>query len=139
MKGIYHEDELWVPSVFMTAATIRFMNKGFYGYRLNRKGSIVSKPNIKRLFDKLIVAEILEGFKDNGAECNRIVAARQASLILGVILDLPKYKDNERYDELCRIISGHRRWLNYGKYRGIWMLSHLLGLRVLSAALKVIV
>lgn len=139
LKGIYHEDELWVPSVFMTAATVRFLNKGFYGYRLNREGSIVSKPNIKRLFDKLIVTEKLDGFKDNGPYCARIVAARQASLIFGVILDLPKYRDDKRYDELCRIVSGHCRWLNHGKYRGIWMLCHLLGVRILAAALKIII
>ncbi|MDE7081547.1 MAG: glycosyltransferase [Muribaculaceae bacterium] len=129
MKGIYHEDELWVPSVFMTAATIGFMNKGFYCYRLNRAGSIVSKPNIKLLFDKLIVGEKLEEFASRSNICAEIVHTRQASLELGCIYNARPYVLNPRYDELCRNIRLHVEWLTYGKYSWIRILIKVLGIR----------
>lgn len=129
MKGIYHEDELWVPSVFMTAATIGFMNKGFYCYRLNRAGSIVSKPNIKLLFDKLIVGEKLEEFASRSNICAEIVHTRQASLELGCIYNARPYVLNPRYDELCRNIRLHVEWLTYSKYNWIRILIKVLGIR----------
>lgn len=137
MKGIYHEDELWVPSVFMTAATIRFLNKGFYGYRLNREGSIVSKPNIKLLFDKLIVGEQLEVFASRSDICAEIVHTRQASLELGCIYNAHRYVLNPRYGELCRNIKTHVQWLTYGKYNWIRLLIKILGIKGFARMLSV--
>lgn len=132
MKGIYHEDELWVPSVFMSASSVGFLNKCFYGYRLNRAGSIVSKPNIKRMFDKVTVGEKLGGFSGRDSECDEIVRHRRASLLLGVILELSGYADNPDYRKLKKAVASRLGWLKYGKYRAVWLASKLTGVGNLS-------
>lgn len=57
--GIYHEDELWSPTVLSAANTVVFNNTSVYINTTNRQGSITTVANIKKSFDKLIVVNEL--------------------------------------------------------------------------------
>lgn len=59
-KGLLHEDEEWVPRVFLNAKTIAFLDFPVYCDCLNREGSIMNVFKIKRLFDCLKIIEMLQ-------------------------------------------------------------------------------
>lgn len=135
-KGILHEDELWVPSVFIKAESIGFLNFGFYCYRLNRKGSIVSNTNIKREFDKLIVASELSKFYGKNKISDKIINDRRAAIEFGLIKSLQKYTSNDQYESLKVAITQNLDMLNFGKYRLISLLTKIFGVSNTSRILN---
>ena len=137
-SGIYHEDELWVPSVFVKAKSMGFLNYGFYCYRVEREGSIVATPKVKREFDKLIVVDELDKLKGNEKYSNLLIKDRQASIVFGIILSLSYFEGNIAYEELIKELNGHVCMLKYEKYTVIYLLVKLFGVRVVSKILKLI-
>ena len=136
-KGIYHEDELWVPSVFAKARCFGFLNFGFYCYRLNRAGSIVSSPKIKREFDKLIIVNEFETIKKMNKNSKEMLSRRQAALIFGIILKLKSFEKEEEYLKLKKNLMENLFYLNHKKYRLIFVMVKLLGLKVTSNLLSI--
>lgn len=134
-KGIYHEDELWVPSVFVASNNIGFINFGFYCYRLNRTGSIITTANIKREFDKLIIIEEFDKMNLIGTS-KKLIEKRQAALLFGIILKLNCYVKDERYEKLLIKTSSYISKLKVGKYRFIYLIYRLIGLVRLSRILS---
>jgi len=126
-KEIYHEDELWVPSVFLKSTSIGFINFGFYCYRLNRDGSIISTPNIKREFDKLIIVDEFDKMEVTKKSKIRLIKRRQAALVFGIILKLKCLSKDERYNELISQVSVHSSKMKSGKYVLVYLLYRLLG------------
>lgn len=135
-KGILHEDELWVPTVFIKASSIGFLNYGFYCYRLNREGSIVTELNIKREFDKLIVADELGTLYGKNSVSDKILNDRRGAIEYGLIKALHKHKDNEQYKTLHNQVRKHIGMLNYGKYRPVYLLCRILGVSITSLVLS---
>lgn len=126
--GIYHEDELWVPLVFMKASSIGFFNYGFYCYRKNRKDSIVSTPNIKREFDKLTIVEEFDKLNKFYNRKYDILSKRQAALIFGIILHIHEFKKNPNIKSLEEKIMKNICKLKYGKYKFVYYLIKILGI-----------
>lgn len=126
-KGILHEDERWVPLVFLNAKSICLFDEAFYLYRINRAGSIVSVRNIKREFDKLSTAEFF--FRYPCAEKNGIelLKGRAAALVFGVILSLKYYKNSPEYSSLLHRVTDCLPVLQHGKYRLVLVLCKVLG------------
>lgn len=59
-KGIYHEDELWTPKVFLCAKRVKYTEKYFYMY-CQRQGSIVKSSNyVVRALDIIKICYKLE-------------------------------------------------------------------------------
>lgn len=126
-KGIYHEDELWVPSVFVKSRTMSFLNFGFYCYRLNRAGSIISTHNIKREIDKVVIIEEFDKLCMIEKAKIQLIKKRQASLLFGIILKLHYFIDDKRYDELMEMVSRNSSKLKNGKYYFIYIIYKLIG------------
>lgn len=135
-KGILHEDELWVPSVFIKASSIGYLNYGFYCYRLNREGSIVSKPNIKRDFDKLIVADELRVLYGKNNVADKIIKDRSGAIVYGLVRSLYKHKNNKLYNQLKKKVNNHIAMLNNGKYRPVYLMCRILGVSLTSKILS---
>lgn len=135
-KGILHEDELWVPSVFIHANSVGFLNYGFYGYRLNREGSIVSEKNIKREFDKLIVADELAKYYGISKISDEIISQRRAAIAFGIVAKLITFKDHKDFNKLTNCVRDHIEMLNYNKYRVLFYIYKLIGIKMLSKFLN---
>lgn len=60
-KGIAHEDNLWIPIVFFHAKTVKFCEYNVYVYRI-REGSKMQTVNKNKIFDIVIVANLLSDF-----------------------------------------------------------------------------
>ncbi len=129
-EGILHEDELWVPSVFIEAGSIRFLNYGFYCYRTNRPGSIVSRPNIKREFDKIVVADELTKRISNNPLKNKIIHRRRASLIFGILIRLSNYKAHNDYKLLQQTLRSHVKYIRYRKYLPLYFITKIIGVKL---------
>lgn len=124
--GICHEDELWFPTVMITAQTVTQFNDFFYLYRSGRQGSIMYKPNIKKEFDKLIIAELLSESKPKvHSDVYKVLSFRAATLVWGVIYWRNAVKTDDRYEELIRDIKKHLYCLKYRKYWLIYLLVKL--------------
>lgn len=135
-KGILHEDELWVPAVFIKASGMKFLNYGFYCYRVNRNGSIVSGVNIQRDFDKIIVADELNKYYGKNKISDKILNDRRAAIEFGLIKSLTTHKNNKQYKILKTKIESHVPMLKIGKYRLIYWISKLLGVELTSKILS---
>lgn len=134
--GIYHEDELWVPAVFVRARTAKFLNFGFYGYRVNRQGSIVATPNIKREFDKLIIVDELDRIMTTcDKSCHNLLKKRQAALVFGVLLKLQSFSTHKRFDELVCELKNKVNKLKYGKYTIFFFLCKTIGVEAVSKSI----
>lgn len=126
-KGIYHEDELWVPSVFAKSKHCGFLNIGFYCYRLNRRGSIISTHNIKREFDKIIIIDEFDKLSVDSLAKRKMLKKRQAALLFGIILKLDYFSNNNEYKALEKQINSRSNKLVEGKYIPIFVLFKLFG------------
>lgn len=126
-KGIYHEDELWVPSVFAKAQSFEFINVGFYCYRLNRRGSIISTHNIKREFDKIIIIDEFDKLSVDSLAQRKMLKKRQAALLYGIILKLNLFSDSNEYKILIDQINHRINKLLEGKYIFVFVLYKLMG------------
>lgn len=136
--GIYHEDELWVPSVFAKANSIGFLNYGFYCYRMDREGSIVASPKIKREFDKLVVVDELAKLIGKDKSSTLMIKDRISSLVFGIVLSLKHFFDNPDLPNLEKELSVHLPLMNYGKYRVPYWLCRVLGVRTTSKIIKMV-
>lgn len=134
--GIYHEDELWVPTVMIKAKSIEFINQGFYIYRINREGSIVFGTNPKRELDKLTVAEELRKLSIKDETDKRIIEDRGAALVYGVLRRLHKYKESNLYSLITERIIENLNYLKTGKYVSIYILAKAIGIDNTSALLS---
>lgn len=122
--GIYHEDELWFPSVMLAAKTVSLFNEDFYMYRVNREGSIITNPKIKREFDKLLIADQFNEMKKSASkEAQKVLSMRMGALVWGVVRKCNTYKGNSEYLKLKQEIYKHSAYLKYGKY---WLIYFLL-------------
>ena len=137
-EGIFHEDELWVPMVFLYAQSVGKLNYGFYCYRINREGSIVSGKNIKREFDKLTVADELAKYVGISNISDQIIKVRRAAIEFGLLLSLDKYKSDPDYNYLCKEVKGHIAMINYEKYRFLYYFSKIFGINCLSQIFRLI-
>lgn len=135
-SGIYHEDELWVPTIFVNAKNMGFLNYGFYCYRTDREGSIVATPKIKREFDKIIVADELGKLIDINPLARLLIKNRQASIIFGIILSFRVFINNPQLTELKFEIRNHLKLLKYGKYNVIYWFCKIFGVDFTSTFLS---
>lgn len=134
--GIYHEDELWVPSVFVIAKNMGTINYGFYCYRTEREGSIVTSPKIKREFDKLIVADELNNLIGESGVSDMLIKDRQASIVFGIMLTLHKFEENIAYADMINSLNKHMYMLKYGKYFLVYIAYRVFGIKFVSSCLK---
>ena len=136
-KGIYHEDELWVPMVFVNAQSATLIDNCFYMYRVNREGSIVSSPKIKREFDKIKIAQIFSEYKCKDEDGKTLLKRRAAALIYGIVLSLLKYNDDEQYEVLLLSLKHNIKLMRFGKYYPVWLLCNLMGAETTSKILNI--
>lgn len=136
-QGIYHEDELWVPSVFVKANNLGIINDGFYCYRTDREGSIVASPKIKREFDKLIVADELGRLKGKNKYTELLIKDRQASIIFGILLSLSSFRNDKNYYTLKEEWRKHKNMLKRGKYITVYAMCMIIDCGFLSKLLNV--
>lgn len=127
--GIKHEDELWTPQIIINSNKIAFNEKAFYCYRMERPGSIVKEPDIKKLFDKIFIVDKLTEFAEqkDRKKC-RAVKQRCAKLITGVIRSLVEYSDTKSYKMLMDETQKRIGILCYGqsiKYIILYLLCSL--------------
>lgn len=102
-EGIFHEDEEWVPKIFLNADKIGYNNSCVYVNRINRAGSIMATPNIKREFDKLKIIELLQNeFTEDKypAETCEVVAKRVQSIYFGVLCEMNIYRYDKQFSQL---------------------------------------
>lgn len=105
-EGICHEDEEWVPRILLSGGRLSFSDIVFYGYRRDRAGSITKTLNIKRLYDKLFIAEHLQYiFSDSDEETRKSITYRCCSLVFGTICQMGEYKQIEGYHELSSVVK----------------------------------
>lgn len=126
-KGIFHEDELWVPSVFVKSKNFCFLNFGFYCYRLNRSGSIISTHNIKREFDKIVIIDEFDKIVVDSSSKRKLLRKRQASLLFGIILKLHYFSKCDEYEELVKQVDSRIKKLIEGKYILVFAMYKLFG------------
>lgn len=130
-EGIYHEDELWVPLVFLYADNLHFFNRSIYCYRIGRDDSIMASFNIKKDFDKLTIADefdhLLRESRDNG---NKMLKDRRAFLEWSVIQQLGIYKEELLAKELRKAAQRRVRYLKQGKYIWGYLIASILGVDI---------
>lgn len=135
-NGIYHEDELWVPTVFARAKTLKFLNYGFYCYRVGRAGSIVFSHKIKREFDKLIVVDELNRLYNISIESKEMIGERSSSLVFGIILSLVNYKKDSSYEDLLKSVKLRLPYIKCRKYKPVYTLCRFFGVALTSIILN---
>ena len=124
--GIYHEDELWVPTVMVAAQSVTLVDDFFYLYRVERQDSIMSMPNIKKELDKLFIADLItKNKKKSQGVSKKVLSFRAAILVWGVVKKCNVYKEDPEYSKLKTEILSRLRYLKYGKY---WLRYGLLRL-----------
>jgi glycosyltransferase involved in cell wall biosynthesis len=134
-KGIYHEDEHWMPRIFCAAQKIVVNHSPFYSYRTAREGSIMASTNPAKLYDLIgIIEDMLEWAAGGGypETAKKIFRWRMAQLWYGVyrrageIRRCGRGEYRQIYDKLRqikRVLLGGRKI----KYRVFYVLVSLFG------------
>lgn len=136
LEGIYHEDELWVPTVFSRARTMMVLNYDFYCYRINRQGSIVNSVNTKKEFDKIVIIDEFNKIKFESEISRSLIDARCAALLYGIIRKLSLIDNENEREQLISMVSSRLSYLKHSKYWGVYFICKLLGVRRSMAILS---
>ncbi len=92
-EGILHEDELWVPMIFMNALSVAINSNVVHLYRTNRVGSIMKTKNVKRELDKIDICKILTTIMDRKNQ--KIILRRTNNIMRSVLIEASTYEDRE--------------------------------------------
>lgn len=143
--GIVHEDELWLMRVIGNASKVKMGSKAYYMNRGGREGGITQSHNIQKEYDKCTVIDELQ--KDlisnqvKDKKLNVLIQEKCAELELSLIL---KYREYAREDKDKKLLNGIRQkrkimWVNSNrKYKMVWMLSCIIGVKAASKLLGLI-
>lgn len=144
-EGIFHEDEEWVPRVFMNTESIRYNNSLLYCYRVNREGSIMATLNIKRITDKLKIIDLLQREFQKpkyNIDVKKVMFLRIQAILFGVLTDINKYNKCQGYRDVCRCVEEKYSIMKSSR-RKIYVVSyyilHILGVEKTSKVLTCIV
>lgn len=133
MKGICHEDELWIPQVFCVAEKMSLFNKSIYCYRCDRMGSIMNSPHIKKAFDIISIIDELEGLLEM-FKCEKhkakAIKGKMAMLEWGLMNRYKKHKKDALFEQLEWNIQLRIRHLKYGKYRVVYIICCVFGIDI---------
>ena len=119
IKGIFHEDEEWVPKIFLNTDNFAYNNACFYCYRVDREGSITKKANIKKAFDKLRIIDLLcneFGKSKYSSEIKAVVEERSRCIYFGVVCSAWQYRKDKEYPKLIQCIKRKRIILRNSKF-----------------------
>lgn len=109
-EGILHEDEEWIPRMFMNARKIAYNNSYFYIYRINREGAITSSLNIRRELDKIKVIDLLRdefSLDKYSLSVKNVMKYHRQAILFGILSKLSLYKNDELFDVLKKEIKEH--------------------------------
>ena len=131
--GIYYEDELWIPQVFVKAGSVKLINHCIYCYRMNRMGSLTNKREINKSFDKFEIMNELNALgKISNKTSQELLQRRCAALEFGMILESRIYRKEKRYKELIVQIRRNLSYLKYKKYYVIYIMCRIIGIENVS-------
>lgn len=142
-EGIYHEDEDWTPRVLCNAKTFCVMPGTIYYYRVGNPQSIITTPNPKKIYDKILVAtRIYNRIKDENIEGikKEFLEYRMEHNFIAAINEVVLYNSEERKkivkaikDKMYLIsrlkTNKSRRIVNVIKLIGVGNTSRLLRIR----------
>lgn len=138
-EGIYHEDEEWVPRIFFAGGVIYFSDIVFYEYRLERAGSITSKLNPKRIFDKLSVIERLQSiFSLYDEDVKYSISNRCASIYFGILCQMYECQGNIEYRKMISEMKKKQYLLRESSksiHRITFLLNKIMGTKLTAMAL----
>ncbi len=144
-EGIFHEDEEWVPRVFLNAKSIGYNNSFLYCNRICREGSITATRNIKRITDKLEIIELLRAEfqkRKYDRSVKEAISLRIQAILFGILTEVYKYNKCREYENVCRRIQEKYLIMKNGM-RMIYVVSYymlyIMGVDKTSRALSFIV
>ena len=124
-EGILHEDNLFTPIVLYHAGKVRTINVSLYNYRI-RKGSIMTTYSIKKLHDKVVIANELSAFFISKKNIEKKTVFRYITQMYQTVFYEQRPKETER--QLLRAVDWNSYYIvSRGKLRH----------RMLYAALRV--
>lgn len=135
-EGIFHEDEEWVPRLFFLTEKFGFNNEILICYRENRIGSITATPNIKRIFDKLLIIDLLQSeFQDKCYmdKMRKAIHKRLQCIYMGILCDTMSYAGDKHFEKLLSEVKKKMYILHDAvkvKHRMIYFVLELLGVKV---------
>lgn len=141
-EGLLHEDEEWVPRILFQAQNVCFANIVLYCYRVERTGSITAVPNIKRLHDRIFIADHLGNiFQDKkyDKKVQECIRYRRQKILFGVLCDLCLYKENTEIVKLKGTLQQRMELLKKSKkraHRYAYCLSKVVGIMNVSCILN---
>ena len=92
-EGIFHEDNLFTPIVLFYARKTRVLGKKLYNYRVH-SGSTMTTPMVKKVFDKITVANELAAFFAD-RDVPKTVVYRYITHIYQTVFYEPQPKETE--------------------------------------------
>lgn len=140
-EGILHEDEEWVPRIFFNTDRIGFLNTPVYCNRIGRPGSITATPNIKRMFDKLLITDLLKKEFSKSrytGEVRKAMRLRIQMIYVGVLSELFLYKKETDFLKLVHMAEDKRVLLKSSerkRYVLIYYAAGILGAEAVSRML----
>lgn len=142
--GIYHEDEEWVPRLILNAKRIAYNNEFLYVNRIEREGSITQKKDIKRIFDKLKIVDLLNIEKENerySVNDRKAFEDRIQKIVFGCLADLSGYIEEDGYNTLLTNVREKLCYLKVSKklvHRLFYYLQELVGITSASRIILII-
>ena len=122
-EDIYHEDELWSPMVVLRAKKCVYNNFCYYLNTALRKDSIITKSNIKKEYDKLLICNELVKQKDICIKSNaqNFINKRIFILFYSVYEKSSNYNDDEK-KQLLKQLKRNMSYLYGYKWRVIYIM-----------------
>jgi len=140
-EGIRHEDELWVPLIFLQSRTRENDTHPFYCNRCDTENSVTQRKDIKKLFDRdFVIDELLKFGYGHEEEVQIVLKERCAKILTGMILQRNCYCDVPSVHDLDELIAKKLYLLKFPKgvrYWFLYCLVKILGVKTSSRLLSI--
>lgn len=144
-KGIFHEDVLWVPQMIMKISCLGYNNKPLFVYRADRAESITNNRNIKKVTDRLDIADYyVKSFQERKIYrlspqvemLNLILAGIEYSLVQEII----DYRNCPEYMHVLGRIKSYVYLLKSASNRNkiMYILCRLFGVETTSKVFRIL-
>lgn len=138
-EGICHEDELWVPIVFLLAQTRANNAHPFYCNRCDTINSVTQRKDIKKLFDRnFVIDKLLKFGYEQEDQVQTVLKERCAKILTGMILQRNCYCDDPMVYELDELVMKKIYLLKHAngkRYLILYCLVEILGVKGASKLL----
>ncbi|WP_347548512.1 glycosyltransferase [Pseudalkalibacillus hwajinpoensis] len=133
-KGYLHEDVDWTMKLFLYAEKFQCLKHYWYVHRMERVGSITTKPNVKRVLDVIELVSLNINNPSYNLLNNSSQKVMNSRLVTSLYSSISKYnvfnkEDKQKIEDALKKNSNILKYASKPKHKLLFMVTRVIGIK----------